>query len=78
MAICCENFLYGNDFDAVLVISSSYRFNANAFKPVEKIATGMKKIVTNVHNHSIAIKQTKQRFFTKNTSLVAKRKLKGV
>ena len=56
MAICCENFLYGNDFDAVLVISSSYRFNANAFKPVEKIATGMKKIVTNVHNHSIAIK----------------------
>ena len=59
MAICCENFLYGNDFDAVLVIPRSYRFDANAFKPVEKIATGMKKIVTNVHNHSIAIRVDK-------------------
>ena len=42
MAVCCKNFLYGNDFDAVLVITRSYRFGANAFKPVEKIATGEK------------------------------------
>ena len=42
-----KNFFYGNDFDAVLVISRSYRFGANAFKPVEKIAAGMKKMITN-------------------------------
>ena len=47
MAVCCEDFFYGNDFDAVLVISHSYRFGANAFKPVEKIAAGMKKMITN-------------------------------
>ena len=47
MAVCCEKIFYGNDFDAVLVISRSYRFGANAFKPVEKIAAGMKNLITN-------------------------------
>ena len=40
MAPCIENFLCGDDFDAVLANFRSYRYGANAFEAVEKIVTG--------------------------------------
>ena len=40
MAACSEDFLCGNDFDAVSAIFRSYRYGANAPETVEKIAIG--------------------------------------
>ena len=39
MAACSEDFLCGDDFDAVLFIFCSYCYSANASEAVEKITT---------------------------------------
>ena len=38
MATCSEDFYCGDDFDAVLAIFSSYRYDANTTEAVEKIS----------------------------------------
>ena len=42
MAACSEDFLCGDDFDAVLAIFRSYGYGANAAEAVEKIVTDEK------------------------------------
>ena len=42
MAACSEDFRYGNDFDAILAIFCSYRYDANATEGVKMIATDEK------------------------------------
>ena len=38
MAACSEDFHYRDEFDAVLVILCSYRYDANVFEEVQKNA----------------------------------------
>ena len=45
-ATCSEDFYCGDDFDAVLAIFSSYRYDANTTEAVEKISK-MKMIIKN-------------------------------
>ena len=42
MAVCCEDFLCGDDVDPVLVISRFYRYGANTSEAVERISTSEK------------------------------------
>ena len=42
MAACSEDFLCGDDFDAVLAIYRSYRYGAKASEAVENMAIGEK------------------------------------
>ena len=43
MAACSEDFHYRDEFDAVLVILCSYRYDANVFEEVQKNAQDEKK-----------------------------------
>ena len=78
MAACREDFLCGDDFDAVLAIYRSYRYGANASEAVQKIVTGEKDYHKcmllarySLHSHSISII-----IETGKTSIVAKKNKK--
>ena len=43
MASCCEDFLFGDGFDAGLAIFHSYCYSANVSESVEKIAADEKE-----------------------------------